>query len=286
MKYNIEFWNMEKYLPTKRHKNLRERYIKNNVEIEVAELNEKEFPIAFIVHDYQSVYDNAKTYDDFNGGGNFKMFSEEIRTHENKLYKPVRITHGSAISLHFESLDYIINRITEREPYYIGGSEFSEKSIIIESNIEEKIEEIKRKSKLYVISNNIVWEECGEPMYNINTFGLGHNHGGTGFFIQYHYNSNINNKNYFNALEREKAITYGKQVALNRGDTDSVDRIGEHDIIEVLIPEMVKKNPQQEHGEGDPFINSINAITEIASNATEAGLLSMAMLLADLNKED
>lgn len=77
-------------------------------------------------------------------------------------------------------------------------------------------------------------------MYNVTIFGLGHNHGGTGFFIEYHYNPNISSKNYFNALEREKAITYGKQIALNRGDTDSIEGMGEHDIIEVLMPEMVK----------------------------------------------
>ena len=32
MLFNIEFWNMEKYLPTKRHRVLRERYVKNSVD--------------------------------------------------------------------------------------------------------------------------------------------------------------------------------------------------------------------------------------------------------------
>ena len=122
-------------------------------------------------------------------------------------------------------------------------------------------------------------------MYNIITFGLGHNHGGTGFFITYHYNSNIGNKNYFNALEREDAISYGKQVALNRGDTESVERMGIKNI-EVKMPEMVRRSPQQEHGEGDPFINSINAITEGATSAMEAGILSMALLSSELSEED
>lgn len=285
MKYNIEFWSMEKYLPTKRHRKIRKRYVKNNIDIEITEPNEKEFPIAFIVHDYQSVYDNAKRYDDFNGNGDYRMFPEKIRTYNNRLYKPVRITHGAAISLNFESLDYIKGKLTEREPFYIQGEEFTEESIIKESNIEEKIEEIKEKSKSYIVFDNKVWQECGEPMYNINTFGLGHNHGGTGFFISYNYNNNINNKNYFNALQREEAISYGKQIALNRGDTDSVDRIGVENI-EVKIPEMVKRNPQQEHGEGDSFINSINAITEGATSAMEAGILSMALLSSELSKED
>ena len=49
MLFNIEFWNMEKYLPTKRHRVLRERYVKNSVDVEIKELTEQEFPIAFVV---------------------------------------------------------------------------------------------------------------------------------------------------------------------------------------------------------------------------------------------
>lgn len=284
MKYNIKFWSMEKYLPSKRHRKLRERHVKNNIDIEIAEPNEKDFPIAFIVHDYQSVYDDAKSYDDFNGTSDYKIFAEEVRTYKNRLYKPVRITHGAAISLHFESLDYIKDSLSERKPYYTQGEEFTEESIIKESNIEDKIKEIKQNSKSYVVFDSIVWEECGEPMYNITTFGLGHNHGGTGFFISYHYNDNISNKNYFNALQREEVISYGKQVALNRGDTESVERMGIKNI-EVKIPEIVKRNPQQEHGEGDPFINSINAITEGTTSVMEAGILSMALLSSELSKD-
>lgn len=39
LKINIEFWNMEKYLPTKRHRVLRKRYVKNSVDVEIKELN-------------------------------------------------------------------------------------------------------------------------------------------------------------------------------------------------------------------------------------------------------
>lgn len=176
------------------------------------------------------------------------MFSEEIRTYKNKLYKPVRITHGAAISTILESLDYVKNQIEERSPYYKGGEDFTENSIIVENNIKDCIKCIRQKAKKYIIYDGKVYKECGEPMYNIITFGLGHNHGGTGFFIQYHYNPNISNDNYFSALEREKAIAYGKDIATRRGDTDSVDGMGEHDIIEVLMPEMVKRKPHEDHG--------------------------------------
>ena len=283
MLFNIEFWNMEKYLPTKRHRVLRERYVKNSVDIEIKELTEQDFPIAFIVKDYKSVYENAKSYSEFNDNGDFKMFSEEIRTYHGKLYMPVRVTHGAAISTCFESLDYIRHRLTEYKPYWIGGEEFTEASIIKEDNISECKENISRKAEDYIIYDGKVWETCGEPMYVINTFGLGHNHGGTGFFIEYFYNENISRNNYFNALEREQAIAYGKKVAANRGDTNSIDGMGEHDIIEVLMPEMVTRNPKKEHGEGDSFINSLENMINGTDSSAEAGLLAVAMCMAGID---
>ena len=146
-----------------------------------------------------------------------------------------------------------------------------------EDNICEKKQELFEKTKHYVICNGVVWKECEEPMYLINTFGLGYNHGGTGFFIQYSYNSNISNKNYFNALQREQAIAYGKQIALNRGDTDSVEGLGDGKDIEVFMPEMVKRNPQKEHGEGDSFMNSLETMIQGTSSSAEAGLLAVCM---------
>lgn len=278
MLFNIEFWNMEKYLPTKRHRKLRERYVKNSVDVEIKEATAKEFPVAFIVHDYKIVYENAKSYDDFDGNDDFRMFSEEIRTYNGKLYMPVRVTHGVAISLCFEPLEYVKKSIEDYAPYWKGGEDFTEASIVIEDNIAECKENIFKKAEDYIIYDGKVWEICGEPMYNITTFGLGHNHGGTGFSIKYNYNPNISNKNYFNALEREQAIEYGKKVATNRGDTDDIEGMGEHDIIEVLMPEMVKRNPQKEHGEGDSLINSLENMISNTDSSMEAGLITIGYM--------
>ena len=211
------------------------------------------------------------------------MFAEEIRTYDGKLYTPVRVTHGSAISLCFEPLDYVKRNMETYEPYWKGGNDFTENSIIKDSNILELQNIILNKSTRYIIFDNKVWKKCGEPMYVINTFGLGHNHGGTGFFIEYYYNDNIPNTNYFNALERDKAIAYGKSIAARRGDTKSIEGMGDRDIIEVLMPEMVKRNPKLEHGDGDPFLNSIEDMISGTKSSTEAGLLTIAMTCSQLN---
>lgn len=277
MIFNIDFWYRETYLPTKRHRNLRSRYLKSNVDVDVKELTPEEFPVAFIIHDYKSVSETAKTYYDFEDYTEYRMFSEEIRTYNDKLYSPVRVTHGTAISLVFESLDYIKKSIEEYEPCWKYGEEFTEKSIVKQNNIEECKENIFVKASKYIVCDGVIWEECGEPRYEIVTFGLGHNHGGTGFFITEYYNPNIGWKNYFNALDREKAIAYGKQVATRRGDTKSVDSIGKYDFIEVLMPEMVKCDPQKDHGYGDEFMNQIEDMINGTDSAMEAGLLAMLM---------
>lgn len=274
MLFNIEYWNMEKYLPTKRHRVLRNRYVKNSVDVEVKELTENEFPIAFIVKDYGWLYEEE------NKDAEWGMINTEIRTYNGELWKAVRYSECVSHAVGWMPIDYIKYRIQDYAPYWKGGEDFTEASIIKENNIAECEENICKKAEGYIIFDGKVWRTCGEPMYVINTFGLGHNHGGTGFFVEYFYNSNISNKNYFNALERDKAIAYGKEVALNRGDTKSVDGMGEHDIIEVLMPEMVKRNPQREHGEGDPFMNSLENMINGTDSSTEAGLLAIAMCMS------
>ena len=113
----------------------------DSCEIDVKEVSEKEFPIAFKVHDYTSVYENAESYSDFDGNGEYKMFTEEIRTYNDKLYMPVRITHGSAVSCKFEPLSYI-ERVLNSYIFCDNDEDFSEESIIINDNSEMKINDI------------------------------------------------------------------------------------------------------------------------------------------------
>ena len=94
-----------------------------------------------------------------------------------------------------------------------------------------------------------MWTVTGEPRYVVNTFGLGHNHGGTGLFVEEYYNQNIAASNYFSALDGDKAVAYANKVAERRGDTNDVGKFEK--MIEVLIPEAVTIRPEVEHGEGD-----------------------------------
>lgn len=127
-----------------------------------------------------------------------------------------------------------------------------------------------------------IWQKSGEPMYVIHTFGLGHNHGGTSYSITNHYNSNIGKDRYFNALQAKEGMKEALRIAKGRGDTDYLKYIRNFTKIQVLMPEMVKRNPKAEHGDGDPFMNQLEALTSGSSSAMEAGLLVMAFTGAEI----
>ena len=287
MKLDVKYFYKQRYLPTKRHRNYRERKLSGVATVEIKELTNAEFPVAFIVHDMQSVCDGMKTYSDYDGEkSKYRMFDKEIRTYGGKLYRAMRVTHGAAISTEFENEEDIVHRLecVRRDFWLKEEANFSENSIIVDDNSKYAINSIQEAADRYIFADGKFWEETGEPRYLINTFGLGHNHGGTGFFVEYHYNPNIPAKNYFNALHREEAIAYGKTVATKRGDTNSVEGMGEYDIIEVLMPEMVKVDPAKEHGEGSDFINTMNALIDGSNNIGEAGALCLALTAMEIKK--
>lgn len=128
-----------------------------------------------------------------------------------------------------------------------------------------------------------VWETIGEPRYEICTFGLGHNHASTNYFITNSYNPNIRRDWYFTALQKEEAVAKALEVAARRGDTNSFDRIRNSPVIEVLLPEAVRLNPQQEAGDGSALLNMFEAISETASSQGEAAAISIAATLANLH---
>ncbi len=138
---------------------------------------------------------------------------------------------------------------------------------------EEQAAQLREEAARRLVIDGLVWILCGEPMYKVMTFGLGHNHGGTGLFVETAYNPNVSRDRYFNALQGDEAVAAMNETARRRGDTESVGRYGK--MIEVLIPECVRRNPQKEHGEGNPFLNTLHAITEVADSPMEAGLLAI-----------
>lgn len=102
---------------------------------------------------------------------------------------------------------------------------------------EDKIAFIEEKSKNIVIFNDKLWVHSGQPYYKVMTFGLGHNHGGTGLFIDWTFQDNVS-KDCYLATEKEKAVQEAESVAAGRGDTKDVGSFTTtKKNIEIIIPE-------------------------------------------------
>ena len=249
----VKYQYVEGYLPSKRHRKLRYRDAEGETVITVNEVSKEDAPVAFIVKELLK----RKT---------------EYRLWNNQLWTPVMWSSRRCGAKGKYPLKEFLKSLQYHSVYKYHKTQ------------EEAIQEKKDYAARHLIIDGVVYEQADEPRYVINTFGLGHNHGGTSMFVVDYYNPNISKHRYFNALERDKAIAEGKRIAKNRGDTESIKNIGKYCNIQVLIPEAVRCNPQVEHGEGDPFINKLDAIGEIAPSAGAAAILGLLTTIKEISR--
>lgn len=238
MKIQAKFWVEKYFLPTKKHRRLRLRYELESMDIEIPEPATADFPIAFIVTDYDWVYDGTDNEADF------RKIDVEIRTYNGWLWKAVRYDDNVRKKsgwLPVESLKRSLNE-SSNKPYFMNDEAMYDPqcSIDINSNRVRRQQEILELSKEYVVFDSRVWQKTGEPCYHIQTFGLGCNHGGTSIFIDY-IDDPKNKLHRFSALNRDKAIKYALDVANRRGDTKYIASIvNSEKNIKVLMPDMVR----------------------------------------------
>lgn len=248
MKIKVDVNYKESYLPPRCRK-LRYRDAEKTTILNIRETTEEDAPIAFIVHHY----DKDIIY----------------RYYKGKLYT---LTKWNDVHCGKDGLlppEELWQYLRGRYDYWNGDYETNRK-------------EYMKEARQYLLIDGKVYHVSGEPRYVIITFGLGHNHGGTGMFVEEFYNPNISNKNYFSALDGEAAVAYANSVAAGRGDTNDVGKFKAE--IDVLMPEVVKVKPRSQHGDGDKFINDLENIVNKSGSAFEAGLLCMAFTSAEINK--
>ncbi|MEG1926619.1 MAG: hypothetical protein RR415_12835 [Ruthenibacterium sp.] len=139
---------------------------------------------------------------------------------------------------------------------------------------------LRQELRSLLLLDGDIWKQCGEPVYVIATFGLGHNHASTDLMTHKYFRGYTSE--YFNALEREEAIAECKRVALARGDTNSIDHIGKFWMIAVLMPEAVQAPPHVRHQLDDGFAAQAEAIIRASGSAAEAGLLVVTSALCGM----
>lgn len=250
----------ESYLPKKCRK-LRYRECEDYVDVDLKEVEKEELRLAFM--------DNS-----YNGLG-------KIYSYNNKLWYRKKLPNENIIEdlqergfqIH-SALDYLIYCNEHCSAYFrfasdreIDGKDTSRNAVISIA---------KAQMENHILVDGELYTATSEPRYVVQTFGLGHNHGGTSLFVEYEYNPNIRKENYFSALDSEKAVAYANKIASARGDTESVGKFKK--LITVYAPELVKVNPSKDGGYGNEVLNTMEDIINGAGDPLIAGLLAISLI--------
>jgi hypothetical protein len=155
--------------------------------------------------------------------------------YNGKIYKKVEFNSNIAFD------DTITNAIDDLKAWRKKGSTYFASEYETKKDI---LRRLNKEMKSYLIVDNVLYvEEPRIPIINIMTFGLGHNHGGTGIFIDYTTRPKSLKKTrpnyYFFINEWEKAKERAIEVALKRGDYKYVEYVS-RPLIDIKIPELFK----------------------------------------------
>ncbi len=247
----------ESYLPPRCRK-LRYRECEDYINVNLKEVTPEEMKLAF--------EDNS-----YSGKG-------KIYYYKGKLWSKVKSgkfmcnPKKSGIKTPLEELKYVNAHCSIYFPRSWRDGEHPDK--------ERMMSAARKAIKNYVLIDGEIYEQTSEPRYVVNTFGLGHNHGGTGMFVAYHYNPNIRNDNYFSALDGKKAVEYANSVAAGRGDTKDVGKF--KPFIVCHMPELVKVKPNKQHGNGNEFMNIMENVIKNSDSQAEAGIMCIALAMAGM----
>ena len=212
MEINVTIKYFRAYIPQGKRK-ARYNDVTEIVPITIKETTKDNLQLAFSI-DYADKYD--------------------IFFYKNKLYKKTNETISDLV-------DCAVNSST----FYARVKDYH-KDIFDPINQENRVDLLLRVEnyyKDYLIVDNDVYRTCFYPMYQVCTFGLGGNHGGTALMptdkVQLHKQTIRDCEYFFSPYDFDKALAFAKEVALRRLDTESVQFFRQ--CIITHIPELIKK---------------------------------------------
>lgn len=223
MKIPIKIKYTEEYVPP-RCRNPRYEEKQEEINLNIREVNGEDAPIAFIVSE-------------------FERERREVRCHKGQLYRQVQDRQKLNRETGFRERDEtkpLWENQTADECEWRWILTYSQK---VNESRAYNVLAAKVRAKDFIIINGWAYEKCHEPYYHVTCFGLGRNHGGTGFFVGWSTKSRQTIHGW-NALDYNAAVEGAVKVALGRGDTDSeayIRKGGNANEIEVLMPQCVKK---------------------------------------------
>jgi hypothetical protein len=167
-----------------------------------------------------------------------------IYFYKGKLYKEYKL-HSGIINSYGDitALDWFVNYSKIYSSYFSRPKDWSNYSYDDYSNYETKEDIIKRIKKTLsnlLVIDGVLYESCGYPFYDICTFGLCGNHGGTGMCVSYtDFPKKLDKGWCFSPYKVEDAIARANEVATNRYDTNDVGTFKQS--IFCHLPELEKK---------------------------------------------
>lgn len=190
------------------------------ITVNIREVSEDRAPVAFVVTEYDKE-------------------PRKVRLYGGKLYRQVQDRQPQYMET---------NERDKTRPFWLNQAAECNWQLRLTSlhdnwSLQEHKDYARKNAGRYIIVDGMAYERTGEPYYYGMTFGLGRNHGGTGFFIGWADHRDRKKVWGMSAADKQAAISRVVGFALRRGDTDSVKHI-KHTIehIEVLMPSAIKRS--------------------------------------------
>lgn len=143
---------------------------------------------------------------------------------------------------------------TTRELRFSGGKLYSpsnmgtvqeeiDHSVLYAHKRFEAIESVDSDFRGMILIGERVWELSAEPVFQVMTFGMGGNHGGTSLSVRMRNDPSDQSSCFHPLNDFPAAIDAARETAEHRGDFKSLPNIGKGLEVEVLIPEAIKFKP-------------------------------------------
>lgn len=200
----------------------------SEITVNIREVSADRAPVAFIVSEYDRE-------------------PRKVRQYNGKLYRQAQEMQPQyrETNKRDENRPFWLNMDdnTFRLPYSSYGQYYECFNDWIYPTLADCKKEVRKMADNYIIVDGETYERTGEPYYDVTCFGLGNNHGGTGFFIGWADYRDRKSIWGMTAADHNGAIEKAVKIALRRGDTESVSCIRKSDYnnINVLMPEAIKR---------------------------------------------
>lgn len=189
-------------------------------------------PVAFVVKEYDCEPRQVRLY----RGRLYRQVQDRVENYQHK--KP---TQPLWVNQRADKANWEWRLNTRHAKYNSNGKYWDYGSL------EDNLGQIYKNTCNYIIIDGDAYERTGEPYYFATCFGMGRNHGGTGFFIGWADYRDRKSVWGWPASDKSLAIAKGVAIALNRGDTESVQLITNTSYdIQVLMPQCVRRRYAKE----------------------------------------